>query len=294
MPTVSAGQTLAPPAATASASAPVPAIAVNVPAPAATAAASAPVPGIAAKVPPPAATAAASAPTPAIAVKLAIPAATAAASAPVPTVTAVSTVAPPAATAAASAPVPTLVLGLAIPAATAAASAPVPSVTVSTPSNISASGVSVSSGSALGVSVLIANRPILQDTTEDELLIRQKVLTLSPAGTDGTATANGLLLLSRPGILTYLQVSYTNQASTTDLTIQADSSSGATLFTATNCNTNIGPALLSPAGLSATNGSVTAAPGGVPFSTGLYVAVAQANVSTADAKDIVVTMWITF
>lgn len=126
---------------------------------------------------------------------------------------------------------------------------------------------------------------------DDFTVIRQKQITLSPSGTDGSATANGRIAISRPGIVKFIQVNYTNQAATTDLTMVRDSSSGVTIFTATNVNTTFGPVAVATDGVDEANGTV-ADIAGMPFTNGLYFTVAQANNSVAGAKDIVVTVWI--
>ena len=155
-------------------------------------------------------------------------------------------------------------------------------------------GQSISTGSAIGTVGTAYVPTKFPLTTKDSLVVRLTQITLSPQGTDGSATANALFLAGRPGILKFIQVTYNSQPSTTDLVINQDSSSGPALFTATNCNTNIGPALIVPAGVSASNGAVAAAPAGVPFTIGLYLSIAQGNVSVADAKDIVVNLWIEY
>lgn len=130
-------------------------------------------------------------------------------------------------------------------------------------------------------------------------MIRRYTVTLSPEGADGSAVATHRLALGRPGILRMINVDYQNQPSTTDLVIKADTSSGATLFTATSTNTDIGASgLLVPvvrpsvdegnaAGAATDSGS-----GGFGFFTGLYFDVAQADGQTSGNEKIVIHMLI--
>ena len=122
-------QTVSPPTATASASAPIPGIALTVSPAAATASASSPVPVPQLKLSPAAATASASAPGPVM--PITVPVATASANSP-PPIPALQ-VSPAAATASASAPLPTIQLQVPPAAATASASAPVPTYPISAP-----------------------------------------------------------------------------------------------------------------------------------------------------------------
>lgn len=126
-------------------------------------------------------------------------------------------------------------------------------------------------------------------------MIRKRRITLSPAGSAGSAVATGTITLGRPGFVRAIAVDYTSQASTADLVIKADSSSGATIFTKANNATDIAATPVGMPGMDE-GGAATAATdigsGGFPFGSGLYFDVAQADPSTANAKDIVVDVWI--
>jgi len=133
-------------------------------------------------------------------------------------------------------------------------------------------------------------------------MIKLKTVTLNPVGADGSATATVQVPCRRPGILRYIGVDYTSQASTADLTIK-DVESTNTLFTAGNTATDIGltanGVAIVQAGLSTANGSPgTEADGsqGIPFTKTLEVKIVQANGSTitngVGNKSIVVKLWI--
>lgn len=130
-------------------------------------------------------------------------------------------------------------------------------------------------------------------------MIRRKVITLNPTGADGSAAATALLTLSRPAVVRFIDVDYTSQANTTDLVIKADSSTGNTIFTNTNGNTDITARPVGMPGIDE-GGAATAATdglsGGWPVYNGIYVSIAQANASTvtngAGNKSIVVKLWI--
>lgn len=127
------------------------------------------------------------------------------------------------------------------------------------------------------------------------MTIRKRRITLSPAGGAGVSVATGTITFSRPGFIRAIAVDYTSQAATTDLVIKADNSSGATLFTKANNATDIAATPVGMPGMDE-GGAATAATdvgsGGFPFSYALYFDIAQADVSTANAKDIVVDVWV--
>jgi hypothetical protein len=122
-------------------------------------------------------------------------------------------------------------------------------------------------------------------------MIRRKQVTLRPVGADGSAVTTLQVTLGRPGVVGALKVDYQNQPATTDLIIKADSSTGPTLFTRSNSNTDLA---LTPVGMPAVDetGAAVAATdgtfGGWPFLSGLYFDVAQGDGQTSGDEKIVV------
>lgn len=118
--------------------------------------------------------------------------------------------------------------------------------------------------------------------------IRRKRVVLSPTGSAGSATGDDTVHLGRPGVLRFIKVDYgSGVPATADVTIKRDNSSGATVFTAANTSTDFGPVAVGTAGMDegqAASAATDALSGGIAFSSGLYVAVAQAD-PYADATD---------
>lgn len=124
-------------------------------------------------------------------------------------------------------------------------------------------------------------------------MIRKKNLVITTTGSAGSATGSVTLALSRPAIIRFIAVDYHASApNTTDLTIKADTSAGATLFTKANTNTDFGPVAVATSGQDET-GAATAATdvgsGGFAVTSGIYAALAQADALTACAT---VSLWI--
>lgn len=124
-------------------------------------------------------------------------------------------------------------------------------------------------------------------------MIRRKTLVITTTGVAGSAAGNVTLALSRPAIIRFIQVDYHASApATTDLTIKADTSAGATIFTKANTNTDFGPSAVATAGIDET-GAATAATdvgaGGLAVTSGIYAAIAQGDALTACAT---VYLWI--
>lgn len=105
--------------------------------------------------------------------------------------------------------------------------------------------------------------------------MKRKRVTILPAGADGAAAGEALINFGRPGRLIGVAIDYQNQPATADVTVKADSSSGAALFTKTDNNTDVPLATVTKAGLSETGGAGAA--GSQLFLTGLHVAVAQGD-----------------
>ena len=126
-------------------------------------------------------------------------------------------------------------------------------------------------------------------------MIRRKVVTLEPVGADGSAAVTYRLALARPAIIRAIRVDFQNQPSTVDLVMKRDTSSGATIFTSTSSNTDIGQKPIGTAGIDET-GAATAATdgvaGGIPVTSGIYFSVAQGDGQTSGNEKIVVELWL--
>jgi hypothetical protein len=124
-------------------------------------------------------------------------------------------------------------------------------------------------------------------------MIRKRTIAVTTTGSAGSATGNETLTLGRAGFVRAVQVDYHASApATTDVTIQADDSSGATLLTISNVNTDIAAKPVGMPGIDEANGALAAtdsSSGGLPFGTGLYVAVAGCDALT-DA--VTVHVWV--
>jgi hypothetical protein len=118
---------------------------------------------------------------------------------------------------------------------------------------------------------------------------------ISPVGADGSAVGTATLSFPKGGFLRALSIDYQNQPVTTDILIKDSSTSGRTLFTRTNSNTDLDPTPLGMPGIDEA-GAVTAATdaqsGGYPFTTGLFFDVAQADGQTSSNEKVVFKCWI--
>lgn len=126
-------------------------------------------------------------------------------------------------------------------------------------------------------------------------MIRKHRVTLSPVGADGSAVITSTLTVGRPGFVRAIAVDYQNQPATTDLVIKADSSSGATLFTAANTATDIAAKPVGMPGVDEGNAATAATDigsGGWPFGTGLHFSVAQGDGQTSGNEKVVVDVWL--
>lgn len=125
-------------------------------------------------------------------------------------------------------------------------------------------------------------------------MIRKHRITLAPTTALGDAgnTATATLTLGRPGFVRAMAVDYTLSVNAErDLTIKADSSTGATLFSTSNSETDLAVKPVGTPGMDET-GAATAATdlgsGGWPFGTGLYFTCAQMD----DAATVVIDVWL--
>lgn len=118
---------------------------------------------------------------------------------------------------------------------------------------------------------------------------------LYPTGADASAVATRQVNLNRAGAVRAIQVDYgAGVPATTDLVIKADSTSGETLLTLTNTNTDI---IAKPVGFPAgdegrlATAATDATDGGLFFRSGLFFDVAQAD-NYGTNEDILVRCWI--
>jgi hypothetical protein len=118
--------------------------------------------------------------------------------------------------------------------------------------------------------------------------IRRKQFVLQPAGAAGSAVATQQYSTGRPGILRFIKIDYgSGVPATSDIVIKRDDSSGATVLTRTSSTTDVGPIAVGTAGMDeaqAASAATDGLSGGIPFTSGLYIDVAQAD-PYADSTD---------
>lgn len=122
-----------------------------------------------------------------------------------------------------------------------------------------------------------------------------QVTLVAQSGADGTGAVTRLLRLGRAGVLAAVAIDYQNMPATTDVTIKADGSGGATLFLSQNSATDIAPSLIGRPGKDEGGASLAAADGsecGNAFRKSLYFDVAQADIFTSGNEKIIVECWI--
>lgn len=121
--------------------------------------------------------------------------------------------------------------------------------------------------------------------------IRQKRFTAQPAGAAGSAVYTEQWTPGRPGIVRFVYVNYgSGVPATTDVVINRDNSSGTAVLTRTSSTTDVGPIAVGTAGMdeaAAASAATDGLSGGIPFTSGLYLDVAQAD-PYADSTDEVV------
>jgi len=138
------------------------------------------------------------------------------------------------------------------------------------------------------------------DVWYEELDLLQ--VALFPAGADGSAAATRLVKTAKAGVIKGLAIDFgAGVPATTDTVVKVDvlddASGGATAFTATNANTDVGTRFAGVAlgaigideggaAMAATDG----AGGGVPFTSNVYITIAQADGYAAD-EDIYVQLY---
>lgn len=125
-------------------------------------------------------------------------------------------------------------------------------------------------------------------------MIRKRRITLTPTTALGDAgnTATATLTLGRPGFIRAIAVDYTSTGNAEmDLVLKADSSSGATLFTKSNNETDIAATPVGMPGIDEGGAAIAAtdaSSGGFPFSSGIYASCAQMD----DASSVAVDVWV--
>lgn len=150
-----------------------------------------------------------------------------------------------------------------------------------------------------GISVSIAQGDALTNCLILDLWferLRYEVVTLvAQSGADGAGVVTRQFDTQGAGVLLGLEVDYQNVPATSDLIIKADSTSGETLFTSLNSNTDFGPVALGIPSIDEGNASGAATDGiggGAPFRTGLFFDVAQTDAFTSGDEKILVHCWI--
>jgi hypothetical protein len=115
-----------------------------------------------------------------------------------------------------------------------------------------------------------------------------------PAGSAGSAVATKQFNLGS-GVLRFIKIDYgSGVPATTDILVKADSTSGATLLTRTSSTTDIGPIAVGTAGMDeagAASAATDGLAGGLPFSTGLFVDIAQADPYVNSTDEITIDLY---
>ena len=127
--------------------------------------------------------------------------------------------------------------------------------------------------------------------------IRRTKVTLQPTGSDGSAVATKQISLGRPGILRFVSIDYQNQPATTDIVIKRDTTAGAAILTVTSANTDLDHVAVGTAGMDegqAASAATDALSGGIPFTSGFYIDVAQGDGQTTGNEAIVVDLYYEF
>lgn len=114
--------------------------------------------------------------------------------------------------------------------------------------------------------------------------------TVRPVGVDGSALATTTVNVNHAGIIRAIGIDYQNQPATTDILIKAESTTGATLFTRSNSNTDLALTPVAMPGIDE-GGAATAATdvgsGGWPFKRNIFIDVAQGDGQTSGNEAIV-------
>ncbi len=123
------------------------------------------------------------------------------------------------------------------------------------------------------------------------MALRKKRIRVGPGGSGGDAgnTNTAQWTLGRPGIVRFIAVNYVTTGNAEfDLVIKRDSTTGATVFTKSNNETDIAATPVGSPGAIDEGQAVTAATdgqsGGIPFTSGLFVS--GANMDDASYADV--------
>lgn len=149
-----------------------------------------------------------------------------------------------------------------------------------------------------GLAVILAQGDAMVDAVIVDLWferLRLDTTTLiAQSGADGAGVVTRTLDMNGAGNLIGIQIDFQNTPASADLVIKDTDSSGATLFTSTNSQTDFGPAALGIPGVDEGNAAVAATDGiggGVCFRRGLYFDVAQTDAFTSGDEKIIVYTW---
>lgn len=150
-----------------------------------------------------------------------------------------------------------------------------------------------------GVGVVVAQGDALTDCVVLDIWVEklryERVELIAQSGADGSAVVTRTLDLNGAGRLAGVWVDFQNTPATADVVIKADDTSGTTLFTSTNSNTDFGPTALGMIGIDEANGALAATDGSVggqPFKRGLFFDVAQSDAFTSGDEKIIFHGWI--
>lgn len=150
-----------------------------------------------------------------------------------------------------------------------------------------------------GLSIAVAQGDALTDCVIVDIwyerLRLETVELIAQSGADGTGAVTRTLDMNGAGNLIGVQFDYQNTPATADVVIKADGSSGDTIFTATNSNTDFGPSAIGIVGIDEGNAAAAATDGmggGHVFKRNLYFDVAQSDIFTSGNEKIVVYCWV--
>ncbi len=118
---------------------------------------------------------------------------------------------------------------------------------------------------------------------------------VAQSGADGTGAVSRTIPLGNAGVLAAVAIDFQNTPATADVTIKADATGGAVLFTSTDSLTDLAPTCLGSPGLDEAKNATAATDGtecGNAFRGGLFVSVAQTDIFTGGDEHTIVEMWI--
>lgn len=150
-----------------------------------------------------------------------------------------------------------------------------------------------------GVFVDVAQNDALTDAVIVDIWLQRtsyvNLELVAQSGADGSGVVTRTVDFHGAGNLLALALDFQNTPATADVVIKADSTSGLTLFTSSNSQTDLAPSLLGRPGADEVTQATAATDGttaGNVFKRGLFVDVAQTDAFTSSNEKIILEMWV--